>query len=937
MWCARAVLRTNERRPAGGQGGRAVREPMPNAVPKKEFSRFVLMCFERCTVEQRYAMIRYTNTEWVGQFRRLLARWSQYGPGWFYTVEARMFNGAVARRRRGGRVSELTTDAADDILYMTHTSHPSLSRAACLDLHPDSASEASRRDADALLLAAVRLCDAAEPLDTLCIDRSLLARPAVLWRSLTRVSAGRFAEEPHHAPASAALANSRAKWFRGRSFWSVGSFLASRLHLQILIDVQSRLAHTPVPAAPAAPRRVPAAWWAELDTAERTRLLLLWAFELKSLLMQRRRLLGLTAAARASGPAPDASVPPSAKRMEGAAEAPRGAQPLAGAGTESAPDVVVLAHLVESLTTAPFELPPHAHGAHLSYSRSYRHRHPPSATHPWTANLLSGRSSGEWPPQVAAAHVPRVILAGLCGARPAAAASVATAASSAASAAALAAAAAFLEGVYERPLSRLGGGLDLSCRKLAARLDAEHAACLGAELVRDEARALEQHALKTTRGNEPIALKTTSLSGGLSAWVPPPQPTGGVSTSDGSAQDDASARERAGEEEEEAALETALVDEETAALQSLLCHARVRTSQAVAAAAAPVASFVCSASSSAFASASASAASAAGSVGSVGPLRGAASRRGAANTAYDGAHTAHDGARSAGCSGGGGSGGRGHCDCSSASSSASSSAASRAVLGNSSSASGSHPRRRAEPPSGSPVTSASAAVSSTVSASFASAAAAAPASARPVPASSAAAPSAALSATASSATASAANPRHRSRSNEIERDRARPSEIGSASAWANGPPHRAHSARADARGGARADARRGARGGARGDGRSDAPALAPAHEPQLALGRGLAGGGGLSPTPTVSPTMRAMAPMAAPAPPPATAHAAHAHDAATVLPAAPPLLPHPQQPAAPLRQPPPQPPPLDDANDPMQQLLLRFGSFHRRWGNESTF
>ena len=244
---------------------------------KQSFSRFVLECFELCPIEQRFAVLRYTNAAWVGQFRSMLARWAQHGPGFFYTLDAEVLH---MQRRRSGRAAEAPASLDGDFFYMTHMLHPSLCSIASVDLYPDSASERARREAETLLLSAVRLCDAAEPLDTICLDRSLLACPAELWRALTLLSAGRFATAPHDATATAASPNAKTKWLQSRSFWSAGAYLASRIELLILTDLQAKLTRTTVPAPPPPPRRVPACWWCDLSARDRMRLLITWISEI---------------------------------------------------------------------------------------------------------------------------------------------------------------------------------------------------------------------------------------------------------------------------------------------------------------------------------------------------------------------------------------------------------------------------------------------------------------------------------------------------------------------------------------------------------------------------------------------------------------------------------------------------------------------------------
>jgi hypothetical protein len=250
----------------------------------------------------------------------------------------------------------------------------------------------------------VRLCDAAEPLDTICLDRSLLACPAQLWRALTLLSAGRFATAPHDAPATAASPDAKTKWLQGRSFWSAGAYLASRIELLILTDLQAKLTRTTVPAPPPPPRRVPAGWWCDLPARDRMRLLITWVTEIHTEihteLTQRRR--DLTRGNRTT-----------AELMGRLA---------ASDALSTVPEVAVLARLLEALVGAP----------HLDWSQGgaglSARRHGPLDSHGhvhrqlgrcgrsalaggFTASIFREGACGD------AAGALRLVRAGLCGAQ----------------------------------------------------------------------------------------------------------------------------------------------------------------------------------------------------------------------------------------------------------------------------------------------------------------------------------------------------------------------------------------------------------------------------------------------------------------------------------------------------------------------------------------
>ena len=177
-----------------------------------------------------------------------------------------------------------------------------------------------------------QICDCAEPLDTLAIDRSLLASPAAFLKLMVLLSAGRFAAEPFAASSAvAALPTSQTRWLRGRSFFSIGAYVASRLEIQILSDLQTRLGarHGPqaaLAAIDAGPKRVSAAWWASMEPTDRLQLLSKWTSEVRVMLQQRRQLLSL-------------------KTMNASATVN---------GAASAPELAALMELVETLSAPAF-------------------------------------------------------------------------------------------------------------------------------------------------------------------------------------------------------------------------------------------------------------------------------------------------------------------------------------------------------------------------------------------------------------------------------------------------------------------------------------------------------------------------------------------------------------------------------------------------------
>lgn len=133
---------------------------MASEPSAKGFSSFVSKAFALLSTKERYELLRYTDAAWLSTLRRMLARRAAEGDGHFYNLDSgtqcehsRAQHPRLARSRNPGVASSSVEPG-----YMTQWFHPSLAPTACADRFPDSNAEAMRRDAEALLLCAVRVC-----------------------------------------------------------------------------------------------------------------------------------------------------------------------------------------------------------------------------------------------------------------------------------------------------------------------------------------------------------------------------------------------------------------------------------------------------------------------------------------------------------------------------------------------------------------------------------------------------------------------------------------------------------------------------------------------------------------------------------------------------------------------------------------------------------
>jgi len=210
------------RLPKAGRAGQSVRmDRSPRGL-----QAFAFDCLSRLsTPAERIALLRITNAEWVASLRRMDARRANAGPGLFYQQTVGL--GAGAARRRAARraaTARHSSASADDAVaagggaaeFATRWSHPSLRCARLVERAADSAGEARRRGAEALLLSSLRLTDCRETNDTAVLCADAVASGAALralWRALLLLSNGRFGVTPS-LPAALDLAGARAGWFQ---------------------------------------------------------------------------------------------------------------------------------------------------------------------------------------------------------------------------------------------------------------------------------------------------------------------------------------------------------------------------------------------------------------------------------------------------------------------------------------------------------------------------------------------------------------------------------------------------------------------------------------------------------------------------------------------------------------------------------------------------
>ena len=70
------------------------------------------------------------------------------------------------------------------------------------------------------------------------LDVSLLVDLDAFWQAMRTLSAGRFGTTPN-APSAIAAAGARPEWFRRSGWFSLGAFVAARLHLLLAATVQA--------------------------------------------------------------------------------------------------------------------------------------------------------------------------------------------------------------------------------------------------------------------------------------------------------------------------------------------------------------------------------------------------------------------------------------------------------------------------------------------------------------------------------------------------------------------------------------------------------------------------------------------------------------------------------------------------------------------------
>ena len=218
---------------------------------ERQFAAFLLSYLRRLPPSRRVDALRSTNADWAVLLRRMHAKVAAEGPGLFLDLG-----------QGGPRTARPAARAVVGVGYAFEArwSHPSLGGARLVPQHAESQGERRRWEAERLVVGALRLCDAAAPLDTVTLDLALLTDLDAFWAAMRWLSAGRFGTAPN-APSAAAAASARPEWFRRSGWFSLGAFVAARLHLLLAAAVQAACVPG-VQAAPAPPlRRVPEAWW----------------------------------------------------------------------------------------------------------------------------------------------------------------------------------------------------------------------------------------------------------------------------------------------------------------------------------------------------------------------------------------------------------------------------------------------------------------------------------------------------------------------------------------------------------------------------------------------------------------------------------------------------------------------------------------------------
>ena len=433
----------------------------PDNKQAHKFAAFLRAHLARLAPAARVDILRSTNAEWAGQLRQLHSRLMSEGPGLFLDLG----QGGTRARSSKSRVV-----AGVSYAFESRWSHPSLGGGQLVPRHPESRGEEARRHAECTLLDALRLCDAAAPLDTVTLDASLLADVDAFWSTMRLLSSGRFGTQPS-SPAAAAQASARPEWFRGCGWFSLGAFVAARLHLLLAAAVQA--ACVPGVVAPPAPplRRVPESWWRSLPHAERRAMLAAEFATLGNALRQRGEL----------------------KRKQWLQH--RQEQQLSEDGADT--EIGLLTQLIEGVVGQP-PIMPGEPDARTEALRAF------GGFGGIPGGLVDGRASVKAAPIAGADAIPLLLRAGLSHD-----------------------AEGFLRLLHERPLRRVHSPLDQLCRSLAKRLAAKYSAHLASELVRDEAeqqlrRRQEAEAMAAVTATKDAVAATRSTKRGGKKGRPAP-------------------------------------------------------------------------------------------------------------------------------------------------------------------------------------------------------------------------------------------------------------------------------------------------------------------------------------------------------------------------------------------------------------------------------
>ena len=147
------------------------------------------------------------------------------------------------------------TPAGADPSHLARFTHSSLAGLPTITKQADGSTDSRRRRAEERLLSAIRLCDCNEPLDTLLLEHALLADLDAFWDAMRVNSSGRFALVSYSPAAEGGGAGGEEmmSWFRGRSFFTIGSFIASRVEVQLHKFLLQHVAKLPKQQLPPTP------------------------------------------------------------------------------------------------------------------------------------------------------------------------------------------------------------------------------------------------------------------------------------------------------------------------------------------------------------------------------------------------------------------------------------------------------------------------------------------------------------------------------------------------------------------------------------------------------------------------------------------------------------------------------------------------------------